>query len=77
MRPVHCVLRVGFAGQIYHAGYDGMRREGEYDHMRWSLRPSEPVHVSSVLTLVTLGDARAFVLSLSDTDQRRRHMCAK
>jgi hypothetical protein len=41
--------------------------------MRWSLRLSEPIHVSPVLTLRTLADARAFILSLSDTDRRRPH----
>jgi hypothetical protein len=40
---------------------------------RWSLRLSEPVRVSPVSTLVTLKDARAFILSLSDTDQLRPH----
>jgi hypothetical protein len=41
--------------------------------MRWSLPLAEPVDVSPVLTLRTLGDARAFILSLSDADQRRPH----
>ena len=41
--------------------------------MRWSLPLAEPVDVSSVLTLRTLADARAFILSLSDADQRQSH----
>jgi hypothetical protein len=41
--------------------------------MRWSLPLAEPIQVSPVLTLRTLADARAFILSPSDVDRRRPH----
>jgi hypothetical protein len=41
--------------------------------MHWRLRLSEPIEVSPVPTLRTLADARAYILSLSETDQRRSH----
>jgi hypothetical protein len=40
--------------------------------MQWCLRLAEPIRVSFV-TLKTLADARAYILSMSEADQRRPH----